>query len=82
MKKSLLTLLLSLTMLSVSFAQFVELTGDITSDMTLTNNNTYKLVGFVRVQPPATLHIQEGTLIVGDNASQGSLIIEPAWWNS
>jgi hypothetical protein len=77
MKKSLLTILLSLTMFSITFAQFVELSGDITSDMTLTNNNTYKLVSYVRVQPPATLHIQEGTLIVGDNASQGSLIIEP-----
>ncbi len=71
MKKTLLTLLLSMTLLSISFAQFVEISGDITSDMTLTNNRTYKLVGFVRVQPPATLTIQEGTLIVGDNVSQG-----------
>ena len=77
MKKTLLTLLLSMTLLSISFAQFVEISGDITSDMTLTNNRTYKLVGFVRVQPPATLTIQEGTLIVGDNASQGSLIVKP-----
>ena len=77
MKKTLLTLLLSMTLLSISFAQLVEISGDITSDMTLTNNRTYKLVGFVRVWPPATLTIQEGTLIVGDNASQGSLIIEP-----
>ena len=64
-------------MLSVSFAQLVELSGDITSDLTLTNNSTYKLVGFVRVQPPATLTIQEGTLIVGDNATDGTLIIKP-----
>jgi hypothetical protein len=77
MKKTLLTLLLSMTLLSISFAQLVTISGDITSDMTLTNNRTYKLVGFVRVWPPATLTIQEGTLIVGDNASQGSLIIEP-----
>ena len=39
--------------------------------MTLTNNSTYKLVGFVRVQSPATLTIPAGTLIVGDNATDG-----------
>lgn len=77
MKKTLLTLLLSMTLLSMSFAQLVEISGNITSDMTLTNNRTYKLVGYVRVQPPATLTIQEGTLIVGDNATQGTLIIKP-----
>ena len=77
MKKTLLTLLLSMTLLSASFAQLIEISGDITSDMTLTNNRTYKLVGFVRVQPPATLNIQQGTLIVGDNVSQGTLIIKP-----
>ena len=77
MKKTLLTLVLSLSLISISFAQFVELSGDITSDLTLTNNRTYKLVGFVRVQSPATLTIQEGTLIVGDNATQGTLIIKP-----
>lgn len=77
MTKTFITILLSAVMLGSSFAQFVELSGNITSDMTLTNNLTYKLVGFVRVQPPATLNIQEGTLIVGDNLTQGSLIIEP-----
>jgi hypothetical protein len=77
MKKTLLMLLLTTSMLSLSYAQLVELSGDITSDLTLTNNSTYKLVGFVRVQPPATLTIQEGTLIVGDNATDGTLIIKP-----
>jgi hypothetical protein len=77
MKTTLFTILFSLTLLTVSFGQLVEISGDITSDMTLTNNRTYKLIGFVRVQPPATLTIQEGTLIVGDNASQGTLIVKP-----
>lgn len=77
MKKTLLTLLLSFLLISISFAQLVTISGDITSDLTLTNNRTYKLVGFVRVQPPATLTIQPGTLIVGDNVSQGTLIIKP-----
>ncbi len=77
MKKILFTLLLAGFLFSISFAQLVEITGDITSDMTLTNNRTYKLVDYVRVQPPATLTIQEGTLIVGDNATEGTLIIKP-----
>jgi hypothetical protein len=77
MKTTIVTLLLAAVLSSTSLAQFVELSGDITSDITLTNNRTYKLVGFVRVQPPATLNIQEGTLIVGDNVTQGTLIIKP-----
>jgi Secretion system C-terminal sorting domain len=77
MKKTLLTLMLSFLLISSSFAQLVEISGLITSDLTLTKNFTYKLVGFVRVIPPAVLTINAGTLIVGDNATQGSLIIEP-----
>jgi len=77
MKKTLLTIIFSMMMISIGFAQLVEISGDITSDMTLTNNRTYKLIGFVRVQPSATLTIEPGTLIVGDNASQGTLIIKP-----
>lgn len=77
MKKTFLTLLITLSLISINFAQLVEITGNITSDMTLTNNRTYKLVDYVRVQPPATLTIQEGTLIVGDNATEGTLIIMP-----
>ena len=51
--------------------------GDITSDMTLTADKDYKLVGFVRVQSGATLTIEPGTKIYGDYASQGTLIIKP-----
>ena len=54
-----------------------EVTGDITSDMTLTNDQTYKLVGFVRVKSGATLTIEPGTTIYGDYNSQGSLIVQP-----
>jgi len=51
--------------------------GDITSDMTLTNDKDYTLKGFVRVKSGATLTIQPGTTIYGENSSQGSLIIQP-----
>ncbi len=55
----------------------VILQGDITTDMTLTSDKIYKLVDIVRVQPPATLTIQAGTVIYGENSSKGSLIIKP-----
>jgi len=55
----------------------VVLQGDITLDMTLTSDKVYKLVDIVRVQAPATLTIQAGTVIYGDNATKGSLIIKP-----
>ncbi len=55
----------------------VVLQGDITTDITLTSDKVYKLVDLVRVQAPATLTIQAGTVIYGDNATKGSLIIKP-----
>lgn len=77
MKKIVLFFLLIVSGWNMSFAQDVILEGDITSDLTLTSNNTYLLRGIVRVQPPATLTIQAGTKIYGENASDGSLIIKP-----
>jgi hypothetical protein len=57
------------------FAQDVVLEGNITSDMTLTADNTYLLRGKVRVLDGATLTIEPGTYIFGENSTQGSLII-------
>ncbi|WP_242926578.1 T9SS C-terminal target domain-containing protein [Pontibacter vulgaris] len=54
----------------------VELTGSITSDMTLKADKKYLLKGFVYVQAPAKLTIEPGTIIKGDKATKGSLIIE------
>jgi hypothetical protein len=51
------------------------ITGNINSDLTLTANQTYRLVGFVNVNAPATLTIEPGTLIFGDFESKGTLII-------
>ena len=55
----------------------IPLQGDITTNTTLTSNNTYLLKGFVRVQSGATLTIEPGTIIYGENSSQGTLIIKP-----
>jgi len=63
-----------------AFAQpynFQIIEGNITQNLTLTNDKIYKLKGLVRLMAPNILTIQEGTLIVGDNATQGSLIIKP-----
>lgn len=60
-----------------AFSQDVVLEGDITTNTTLTANNTYLLRGFVRVQSGATLTIEPGTYIFGENTTQGSLIIKP-----
>ncbi|MBC7555223.1 MAG: hypothetical protein H7257_14735 [Taibaiella sp.] len=52
-----------------------ELSGDISSDMTLDASHKYTLKGFVFVKSGATLHIPAGTVIVGDKASKGTLVI-------
>ncbi len=76
MKKISIVFFALLVNLNILNAQVV-IQGDITSNLTLTSNNTYLLRGIVRVQPPATLTIEPGTLILGENATQGSLIIKP-----
>ncbi len=58
------------------FAQ-ESLSGNITANQTLTSNKTYLLKGIVRVMAGATLTIEPGTIIYGENVSQGSLIIKP-----
>ena len=53
-----------------------ELSGNITSNVTLTSSNTYLLKGFVYVKDGATLTIEPGTIIYGDKDTKGALIIE------
>jgi len=75
--KYLLRVLVLLTLLiSSTFAQ-EALSGNITTNTTLTSNKTYLLKGIVRVMPGATLTIEPGTIIYGENSSQGSLVIKP-----
>jgi hypothetical protein len=76
--KKIFLLLFSLTMIiSISAQNFEIVEGDITSDRTLTSDKIYMLRSFVRVQSGAVLTIQPGTFIVGENTTQGTLIIKP-----
>ncbi|GAB3299833.1 cell shape-determining protein MreB [Hymenobacter humi] len=54
----------------------VIITGDITTSRTLRANEKYLLQGFVYVRSGATLTIEPGTKIFGDQASKGALIID------
>jgi PKD repeat protein len=56
-------------------AQIIK-SGNITASETWTSNNIYILNGWVYVKAGATLTIQPGTIIKGDFATQGALIIE------
>jgi len=61
---------------SLAFADNVKVSGNITSNTTWTSNNTYTLNGFVYVKAGATLTIEAGTVIYGDKASKGAMIVE------
>ena len=52
------------------------LTGDITSNRTLTNNKPWTLKGYVYVKDGATLTIPAGTIIKSDIIEKGALIVE------
>ncbi len=51
--------------------------GDISVNTTWTNDQVYLLNGWVYVTSGTTLTIQPGTIIRGDKANKGTLIIEP-----
>ena len=53
----------------------VVLTGDITASKTLTADKKYLLKGFVYVMDGATLTIEAGTVIKGDKATKGALVV-------
>lgn len=78
MKKQLLALAGAALLLGAAGAeaQVTILSGEITSDRSLTRDQTYVLQGAVFVRAPATLFIEPGTTIVGENASNGTLIID------
>ena len=56
--------------------QQVVVNGEITGDTTWTSNNQYLLQGAVFVRTGATLTIQAGTTIFGDQATTGTLVID------
>ncbi|MFT4061394.1 MAG: hypothetical protein QM642_03445 [Edaphocola sp.] len=53
----------------------VEISGDIAVDRTFDADSVYVLKGFVYVTDAATLTIEPGTIIKGDKATKGTLII-------
>ena len=80
MKKILILLALVTVWFSNSFAQTVDSTtlnaSSLTGTVTLTNNKTYIMKGFNYVRNGAVLVIQKGSLILGDKATTGTLIVE------
>lgn len=54
-----------------------EVTGEITASRTLAASKNYLLKGLVSVKAGATLTIEKGTVIMGDNATKAILLIEP-----
>ncbi len=57
-------------------SEAITVTGNITTNTTWYNTNTYLLSGFVYVKDGATLTIQPGTLIRGEQSTKATLIIE------
>ncbi|SFO30254.1 hypothetical protein SAMN05428949_4860 [Chitinophaga sp. YR627] len=53
----------------------VVLKGDISANQTLTADKKYLLDGFVYVKSGVTLTIQPGTVIMGDKADKGTLVV-------
>lgn len=58
-----------------SDSSVVRLKGDITANQTLSASKKYLLDGFVYVKSGVTLTIEPGTVIMGDKASKGTLVI-------
>jgi len=58
-----------------AFAGTVIVNSNITTNTTWTNSNVYILVGYIYVTNGAQLTINPGTIIQGDSATLGSLII-------
>jgi len=54
----------------------VTVSGELTANTTWTSNNVYLIQGFLYVRDGVTLTIEPGTVIRGDKASKGTLLIE------
>jgi hypothetical protein len=76
---------ISVTVTALPPAQIVEVKGSLEGNITWAANKIYKLVGFVRVGEEATfgsitktgtLTIEPGTIIIGDRATKGTLIVQ------
>jgi hypothetical protein len=69
-------LLLSIAIMAIqSNAMQVNVTANITTNTTWVDSNIYLLKGFIYVKNGATLTINPGTIIMGEKANKGTLII-------
>ena len=66
---------LAVVMYGAAEAAVVNVTSNITSNTTWSNSNTYVLIDKIFVKSGATLTIEAGTVIKGDQATKGALII-------
>lgn len=77
--KGLNKLITACMLVAISFtsakAAVINVTSNILTNKTWFRGNTYILNGFIYVKNGATLTIQSGTIIKGDKASKGTLII-------
>lgn len=55
--------------------KIVQITGDIKANRTFSADSIYVLNGFVYVTDGATLSIKAGTIVMGDKATKGTLVI-------
>ena len=62
---------------TVAGAEVATLSGNITTDRTLSADTLYTLSGYVKFGGGSTLTIQPGTTIVGDPAVPGQLALDP-----
>lgn len=80
MKKVILVFAILLCMSNFVLSQGWDSTtlndNNITSNLTLNASTKYIMKGFVYVKPPAVLTIPAGTVIYGDKATTGTLLIE------
>ncbi len=58
-------------------APIVELSGDIETSATLVCTQRYRLMFNAVVRPGATLTIEAGTVLLGDQETKGTLIVQP-----
>jgi len=61
---------------TVAGKQIIEISGNITTPVTWTEDKIYRLNGFVRVQAGGKLTIEPGTIVIGDRESKGTLIVQ------
>ncbi|MBW6460226.1 MAG: hypothetical protein K0B08_06590 [Bacteroidales bacterium] len=56
--------------------EIIEVSGNITGNVTWNEDKIWRLNGFVRVQDGGKLTIEPGTLVIGDRESKGTLIVQ------